>query len=47
LGQAFVFYGGIVVSLTCTVYHWGTFIEAEIVEDWLVNQGEEPERIIA
>ena len=28
LGQAFAFYGDIVVSLTCTAYHWGTFIEA-------------------
>jgi hypothetical protein len=28
---AVVFYGGIVVSLSCTVYRWGTFIEAELV----------------
>jgi hypothetical protein len=27
---AFVFHGSIVVSLTCTAYHWGTFMEAEI-----------------
>lgn len=28
---AVVFHGVIVVSLSCTAYHWGTFIEAELV----------------
>ena len=31
LRRADDFYGGIVVSLTCTKYHWGTLMKAEIV----------------